>query len=67
MWAFFSRRFRQWLLMAVAVPLIGVVARRLSVRLERRHGPTRTSRALGHVGHVARSPKHRQKQSANTR
>jgi hypothetical protein len=62
MWAFFSRRFRQWLLMAVAVPLVGAGARRLSDRLERRHGPTRTSKALGHVGRVARSPKQKQRQ-----
>jgi hypothetical protein len=59
MWALFSRRFRRWLLMAVAVPLIGTLARRLSERLEERHGATRASRVLGHVGNVAKSPKQR--------
>jgi hypothetical protein len=63
MWALLSRRFRRWLLMVVAVPLLGVVARRLADRIERRHGSTRTSRALGHVGRVARSPHQRQQQT----
>jgi len=61
MWLFLSRRFRRWLLMAVAVPVIGAVARRVSCRLEERHGPTRTSRTLGHVGNVARSSRQRRR------
>jgi hypothetical protein len=61
MWAFFSRRFRRWLLMAVAVPLIGAAARHLSGRLEERQGSTRASRTLGHVGRVAQSPKQRRR------
>jgi hypothetical protein len=63
MWVFLSRRLRSWLIMAVAVPVIGAVARRLSQRLEERHArPTRTSKALGHVGRVAQSPKQKQRQ-----
>jgi hypothetical protein len=64
MWALLSRRFRKWLLMAVAVPLIGALARNLADRLERRHGgPNTASRALDRVGQVARSPKQRQQQT----
>jgi hypothetical protein len=63
MFALLSRRFRQWLLMAVAVPLIGAFSRRLSERIEQRHGPNRASKALGHVGRVARSPKQKQRQN----
>ena len=61
MWALLSRRFRRWLLMVVAVPLIGAFARRVSTRLEERHGATRASRVLGHVGNVAKSPKQRKR------
>lgn len=62
MWAFFSRRFRRWLIMAVAVPVIGALARWLSNRLEEKH--PRSSKALGHVGRVAQSPKQKQRQSS---
>jgi hypothetical protein len=62
MWVFLSRRLRRWLIMAVAVPVIGALARRLSGRLEETH--PRSSKALGHVGRVAQSPKQRQRQSS---
>jgi hypothetical protein len=62
MWALLSRRFRRWLLMVVAVPLLGALARRLADRIEERSGPTRTSRALDSVGRAAQSPKQRQRQ-----
>jgi hypothetical protein len=64
MWALLSRRFRRWLLMVVAVPVIGALARRLAERLERKHGPTTTSKALGHVGRVARSPRAKRRDAA---
>jgi formate hydrogenlyase subunit 4 len=63
MWALLSRRFRRWLLMVVAVPLLGALARRLADRIEQRHGPNVASRALDQVGRVARSPKQRQRQA----
>ena len=62
MWVFLTRRFRRWLLMAVAVPVIGAVARKASARLEQKHGaPTKASQALGHVGNVARSRRQRRR------
>jgi hypothetical protein len=63
MWALLSRRFRQWLLMVVAVPLLGAAARHLADRLERRRGPNPASRTLHKVGRAARSPKQRQRQT----
>ncbi len=56
MWVFLTRRFRRWLIMAIAVPVLGAVARRLSERIEKKHaGPTKTSKALGHAGRFAQS------------
>jgi hypothetical protein len=65
MWVFLSRRFRRWLLMAVAVPVIGAVARKLSGRIEEKHGRTKTSRVLGHVGNVAQSPRQKRRAARN--
>jgi hypothetical protein len=63
MWVFLSRRLRRWLIMAVAVPVIGGLARWLSQRLEEKHaGPTRASKALGTVGRVAQSSRQKQRQ-----
>lgn len=61
MWALLSSRFRRWLVMAIVVPLVGLVARDLSRRIESRYGSNRASRTLGHVGNVAKSPRQRKK------
>jgi len=53
MWALLSTRLRTWLLFAILVPLTGVAARAVARRLERRHGPTRLTRALNTVGNAA--------------
>jgi hypothetical protein len=46
MWAFFSRRLRMWLLLAVALPLTRALVHRLTLAAER-HGPsTRTAKTL---------------------
>jgi HAMP domain-containing protein len=67
MWALFSTRLRTWFLLAVAVPLAGVVARFAGRRLERRHGPTRLSRGLLSAGDLAarRGRRGRQDRKAN--
>jgi len=54
MWALFSTRLRTWLLLAVAVPLLGALARAVARRLEKRNGSTRLSRTLFSVGDLAR-------------
>jgi hypothetical protein len=58
MWALLSTRLRTWLLFAVALPVIGALARAAARRLERRGGPTRVSRALHTAGDLtARKPR----------
>jgi hypothetical protein len=54
MWAFFSRRLRTWLILSVAVPLGGALARAIARRLEERRGASRTTRALYQAGDLAR-------------
>jgi hypothetical protein len=46
MWAFFSRRLRMWLLLAIALPLIRVLVHRLAQAAERRDPSTRTAKTL---------------------
>ena len=46
MWAFFSRRLRMWLLLAIALPLTRAVVHRLALAAERRDPSTRTAKAL---------------------
>ena len=46
MWAFFSRRLRMWLLLAIALPLIQALVHRLALAAERRDPATRTAKAL---------------------
>jgi hypothetical protein len=46
MLAFFSRRLRIWLLMAIALPLTRVLVHRLALAAGRRDPSTRTAKAL---------------------
>ena len=46
MWAFFSRRLRMWLLLAIALPLTRALVHRLALAAERRDPATRTAKAL---------------------
>jgi len=46
MWAFFSRRLRMWLLLAVALPLTRALVHRLALAAGRRDPSTRTAKAL---------------------
>jgi hypothetical protein len=52
MWAFFSRRLRMWLLLAIALPLTGTLVHRLALAAERRDPATRTAKALHHADSV---------------
>jgi len=49
MWIFLTRRLRQWLVLAVAVPAVLAVVRMVRTRLERRSGQTGVTRALRRV------------------
>ena len=46
MWVFLGRQFRRWLLVALALPMVGWLLERVGVRLERRYGPNGPVRAL---------------------
>jgi hypothetical protein len=46
MWAFFSRRLRMWLLLAIALPLTRALVHRLALAAERRDPSNRTAKAL---------------------
>jgi hypothetical protein len=46
MWAFFSRRLRMWVLLAIALPLTRALVHRLALAAERRHPSTRTAKTL---------------------
>jgi len=46
MWAFFSRRLRLWLLLAIALPLTRALVHRLAVAAGRRDPATRRAKAL---------------------
>ena len=46
MWAFFSRRLRMWLLLAIALPLTRAVVHRLALAAVRRDPSARTAKAL---------------------
>ena len=46
MWAFFSKRLRMWLLLAIALPLTQALVHRLALAAKRRDPSTRTARTL---------------------
>ncbi len=49
MWMFITRRLRQWVLFAIAVPLLTVLVHLVREALERRSGETGLTRALRRV------------------
>jgi NADH:ubiquinone oxidoreductase subunit H len=50
MWAFFSRRLRMWVILAVGVPVAAWLLRRVGAAIEARRGPNGVSRNLQKVG-----------------
>ncbi len=61
MWVFFTSRLRQWLILAVAVPLATVVVRTVRRRIEQRTGETRLTRGLGQVENLGRRARRKQR------
>lgn len=49
MWAFFSRRLRMWLILAVGAPLVGFLLGKIGDLVEARRGPNVVSKTL-HTG-----------------
>lgn len=56
MWVFLTARLRQWLLMAVVLPLVLRLVGMLRRSLEQRSGRSRLTRALGRVESLGRRP-----------
>lgn len=50
MWAFLSRRLRQWLLLAVAVPIGARLLEQLGIQLEQKRGRSTISDGLRRSG-----------------
>jgi hypothetical protein len=46
MWAFFSRRLRMWLILAIGVPVLAWLLGRIGDVIESRKGPNGVSRSL---------------------
>jgi hypothetical protein len=46
MWAFFSRRFRQYLLLAIGVPVVAYVLDGVGNAIEDRRGPSSVTRFM---------------------
>jgi hypothetical protein len=61
MWVFFTSRLRQWLILAVAVPLATLVVRTIRRRIEKRTGETRLTRGLGHVEDLGRRARRKER------
>ena len=49
MWAFFSRRLRMWLILAVGAPVVGFLLGKIGDMVEARRGPNSFTTAL-HTG-----------------
>lgn len=61
MWVFFTSRLRQWLILAVAVPLATVLVRTIRRRIEKRTGETRLTRGLGQVENLGRKARRKER------
>ena len=61
MWVFFTSRLRQWLILAVAVPLATVLVRTIRRRIEKRTGETRLTRGLGQVENLGRRARRKER------
>ena len=61
MWVFFTSRLRQWLILAVAVPLATVLVRTIRRSIEKRTGQTRLTRGLGQVENLGGRARRRQR------
>jgi hypothetical protein len=67
MWAFFSRRLRMWLLLAIALPLARTLVHRLAVAADRHDPATRTARTLHHADSVVDGVSRRATRKADRR
>lgn len=59
MWIFITARLRQWLILAVLVPLVTTIIHVIRQRLEARSGPTRVTKVLGAVESIGQRRRRR--------
>ena len=59
MWLFLTNRLRQWVILAVLVPVVTTLVHVLRTRLEARRGPTRFTRLLGQVENLGQKQSRR--------
>lgn len=57
MWVFISARLRQWVIFAIAVPLLTLLVHLVREALEKRSGETRLTRILGRAEDLGRRKK----------
>jgi hypothetical protein len=67
MWAFFSRRLRTWLLLAIALPLTRTLVHRLALAADRHDPATRTAKTLHHADSVVAGLSRRATQRSDRR
>ena len=61
MWLFLTSRLRQWLLFAVAVPMLLLVVRLVRQTLEKRAGQSRLTGALRQVEEIGQRRRNRRR------
>jgi len=54
MWIFITARIRQWLLLAVVVPLAAMLVHLIRTAIEKRTGSTKLTRALTTIEEIGR-------------
>jgi hypothetical protein len=59
MWLFLTARLRQWVILAIVIPLATALVRRIRRRLEARSGPTKVTKVLGAVEGLGGKPRAR--------
>lgn len=57
MWLFISSRLRQWLIFAVAVPLLTLLVHAVRQAIEKRSGESTLTRALARIEDLGRRKK----------
>lgn len=57
MWVFISARLRQWLIFAIAVPVLTLLVRLVRQTIEKRSGQNAFTRALARVENLGRRKK----------
>ncbi|MFY9931342.1 MAG: hypothetical protein WAK82_25420 [Streptosporangiaceae bacterium] len=67
MWAFFSRRLRMWVLLAIALPLSRALVHRLALAAERRNPSAKSAKALHQADTAVAAVSRRANQKAERR